>query len=93
MATEAWLATLVIILISVWEKSWGNSGVMECAYGILVEGSFIYTAGTTKGDAYLLKCDLNGENSVIEYPIIALLPFAMASVLLIYSFYRRKKDG
>jgi len=80
-------------------KTWGGSK-LDRSRGIAADASFIYIAGDTKSigagdeDAFLIKVDSDGGNSIPEFDQFALplLLFAVSSICLVLHKKRGEKE-
>ena len=79
-------------------KTWGGS-LLDQSHCITVNDPFIYIAGETRSfgagneDAFLLKVDMEGEDTIPEFGSLA-LPFLLAMVITactVCAFFRRRK--
>jgi hypothetical protein len=80
-----------------WSKTWGGS-LLDRSHGICVDDPFVYVVGDTRSygvedeDAFILKVDVNGENTISEFTVQALfvvLAAASISVFVVLRLFRK----
>ena len=81
----------------IWSKTWGGS-LLDRSHGICVDDPFVYVVGDTRSfavgdeDAFILKVDVNGENTIPEFTAQALFVlFSATSIILVIVLRVRRK--